>query len=111
MHSRLIKLPAIDAKLLGPLARLSTSVAARVRDGVLLLGLNVENESESIVGNVDATRSNFARSNDVAGVAQRGRYGAPARRLAYARIVTSVENAWREPGPVLGNARGGAAFR
>jgi hypothetical protein len=88
---RLIKLPSIDVSFFGPLARLSTSVDARVRDGVLLLGLNVENESESIVGNVDVL-VDFARSNDVAGVVNAAATALLLNDL-HTRIVTSVENA------------------
>jgi hypothetical protein len=64
---RLVRLPAIDVSFFGPLARMATSVDARVRSGVLLLGLNVDDESNSIVGDASAL-VDFARSNDVAGV-------------------------------------------
>ena len=63
---RLIKLPAIDVSFFGPLARMATSVQARVRNGALLVGLNVDNDDTSIVGNPGAL-IDFARSNDVAG--------------------------------------------
>ncbi len=58
---------------------------------MLLLGLNVENESESIVGNVDAL-VDFARSNDVAGVVNAAATALLLDDL-HTRIVTSVENA------------------
>lgn len=87
---RLVKLPAIDASFFGPLARLSTSVGARVRDGVLLLGLNVENESDSIVGNVDEL-VDFARSNDVAGVVNAAATALLLDDL-HTRIVTAIED-------------------
>jgi hypothetical protein len=64
---RLVKLPAIDVSFFGPLARMATSVDARVRNGVLLLGLNVDKDTHSIVGNAVALQD-FARSNDVAGI-------------------------------------------
>lgn len=64
---RLFRMPAIDVSFFGPLARLATSVQARVRNGVLLLGLNVDDDTRSIVGDPGAL-VDFARSNDVAGV-------------------------------------------
>jgi len=64
---RLFKLPSIAVSFFGPLARIATSIDARVGSGVLLLGLNVENDTDSIVGNVNAL-VDFARSYDVAGV-------------------------------------------
>lgn len=63
----LVPLPAIDVGFFGPLARLATSVAARVRNGVLLLGLNHVGDTESITGDA-AALADFARANDVAGV-------------------------------------------
>ncbi len=61
-----ITLPSIDASFLGPLARKTTSVAARVRNGVLLLGLNYADSSHALTGNTEILQD-FARSNDVAG--------------------------------------------
>jgi hypothetical protein len=86
---RLVKLPSIDVSFLGPLARLATSVDARVRNGVLLLGLNVENDSDSIVGDAGAL-VDFARSNDVAGVVNAA---AAALMLddVHTRLVTAIE--------------------
>ena len=64
---RVLTLPSIDVSFFGPLAPLVTSVDARVRNGVLLLGLNVDNDTDTIVGDPEAL-VDFARSNDVAGV-------------------------------------------
>lgn len=64
------KLPTIDISFLGPLVRLSTSVEAKVRPGVLLFGLNIEepdDPSKSIIGSINLL-ADFSRSNDVAGV-------------------------------------------
>jgi hypothetical protein len=59
--------PSIDVGYFGALATLATSVEARVREGVLLLGLNVADNTdhESIVGSADIL-ADFAGSNDVA---------------------------------------------
>ncbi|HEX6072988.1 MAG TPA: hypothetical protein VFY95_08275 [Sphingomicrobium sp.] len=62
-----IALPAIDASFLGPLVRKSTSVAGKVRNGVLLVGLNYTDDTHELVGDAEALQD-FARSNDVAGV-------------------------------------------
>ncbi len=64
---RLFKLPGIAVSFFGPLARIATSVDARVGNGVLLIGLNVDNDTDFIVGDVNAL-VDFARSYDVAGV-------------------------------------------
>ena len=64
---RQISLPSIDVSFFGPLARLATSIGARVRNGALLLGLNVDNDEVTIVGD-PTTLADFARGNDVAGV-------------------------------------------
>jgi hypothetical protein len=64
---QLVKLPTIDVAFLGPLARIATSVHARVRNNALLLGLNIENDDVSIVGNVNAL-TDFAQNHDLAGV-------------------------------------------
>jgi len=83
-------LPSIDASFFGPLARLATSVDARVRNGLLLLGLNVENDDDTIVGDVDAL-VDFARSNDVAGVVNADAVKLMLDELR-TRLVTAVEN-------------------
>ncbi len=86
---RLIKLPAIDVSFFGPLARMATSVDVRVRNGAVLLGLNVDDDTHSIVGNAGAL-VDFARSNDVAGVVN-----ADAAVLLlddlHTRMVTAIE--------------------
>lgn len=86
----LVKLPAIDVSFFGPVARMATSVDARVRNGVLLLGLDVEVEGTSIVGDASAL-FDFARSNDVGGVVN-----ADAAVLMlddlYTRMVTAIED-------------------
>lgn len=87
---RLIKLPAIDVSFFGPLARMATSVQARVRNGALLVGLNVDNDDTSIVGNPGAL-IDFARSNDVAGAVN------PAASLLllddlHTRMVKAIED-------------------
>lgn len=88
---RLIKLPSIDVSFFGPLVRLATSVDARVRNGILLLGLNVEGDAgPPIVGNPGAL-VDFARSNDLAGV-----INAAATPLLlddlHTRMVTAIED-------------------
>jgi hypothetical protein len=89
----LIKFPSIDVSFFGPLARLATSVDARVRNGVLLLGLNVEDDSGSIVGDAGAL-VDFARSNDVAGVVNADP-GAMALMLdnLHTQMLTAIEDA------------------
>lgn len=62
-----ISLPTIDVSFLGTVAQLATSVDARVRDGVLLLGLNFVGETKAFLGDVDQLQD-FARNYDVAGV-------------------------------------------
>jgi hypothetical protein len=62
-----ITLPSIDASFLGPVVRKATSVGARVRNGVLLLGVNYVDSSHDLTGSAEALQD-FARSNDVAGV-------------------------------------------
>lgn len=62
-----ITLPSIDASFLGPLVRKSTTVEGRVRNGVLLIGLNYFDDTHALGGDVEALQD-FARSNDVAGV-------------------------------------------
>lgn len=86
---RVVKLPAIDVSFFGPLARMATSVEARVRNGVLLLGLNVEGDSGSIVGNAEAL-ADFARSNDVAGVVNAAAAALMLDDL-HTRMVTAIE--------------------
>jgi hypothetical protein len=87
---RQITFPSIDVSFFGPLAGMATSVGARVRNGVLLLGLNVEDDDVSIVGDAGAL-VDFARSNDVAGVVN-----AAATELlldeVHTRMVTDVED-------------------
>jgi hypothetical protein len=102
---RLVKLPSIDVSFLGPLARMATSVDARVRNGVLLLGLNVEGESGSFVGNAGAL-VDFARSNDVAGVVNASVTALMLDDL-HTRMVTAIEDNdatldWLSVTPVAG---------
>jgi hypothetical protein len=61
-----IRLPSIDAAFLGPLVRLSDSIAARVRSGALLIGFNHSDDSHDLTGDPE-TLQDFAGSNDVAG--------------------------------------------
>ena len=62
-----ITLPSIDASFFGPLAKKVTSVGARVRNGVLLLGLNYVDPTHSLTGDAEGLQD-FAGSHDVAGV-------------------------------------------
>lgn len=62
-----IDLPTIDISFFGPLGELVTSAAARIRSGVLLLGLNVDNEDYSFIGE-EADLVDFALGYDLAGV-------------------------------------------
>jgi hypothetical protein len=62
-----ITLPSIDASFFGPLAKKVTSVGARVRNGVLLLGLNYVDTTHSLIGDAEGLQD-FAGSHDVAGV-------------------------------------------
>ncbi len=63
----LISLPSIDASFLGPIARKATTVDARVRDGVLLIGLNYTDTTHNLRGQPEIL-DDFALSNDVAAV-------------------------------------------
>lgn len=85
-----ITLPSIDASFLGPLAPKSTSVAARVRNGVLLLGLNYVDSSHDLVGDPEALQD-FARSNDVAGVVHADAVDVLLDQL-HTRLVDGVED-------------------
>lgn len=86
---KVLKLPSVDVSFLGPLGRIATKVEARVRSGALLLGLNVANETDTIVGEV-AALADFARTNDVAGVVN-----AAATKLLlddlHTRLLTAVQ--------------------
>ncbi len=62
-----VSLPSIDASFLGPMVQLSSSVGARVRNGVLLLGLNYRDDDRTIAGSADSLQD-FAGSKDVAAV-------------------------------------------
>ena len=62
-----VTLPTIDASFLGPMTKKSTSVGARVRNGVLLIGLSYVDDTHSLAGNPEGLQD-FASSNDVAGV-------------------------------------------
>ena len=62
-----ITLPSIDASFFGPLARKATTVDARVRNGVLLIGLNYTDATHALTGDLEDLQD-FARSSDVAGV-------------------------------------------
>ena len=62
-----ITLPSIDASFLGPLTRKSTTVDARVRNGVLLIGLNYTDDMHALNGDPEGLQD-FALSNDVAGL-------------------------------------------
>ncbi len=62
-----VSLPSIDASFLGPLARKATTVDARVRNGVLLIGLNYTDDTHALSGDLGVLQD-FARSNDVAAV-------------------------------------------
>jgi hypothetical protein len=83
------QLPTIDLSFFGPLVRLATSVMARVRPGVLLLGLNVGSDSDPIVGDVEAL-ADFARGNDVAGVVNPAATALLLDDL-HTRMVTDIE--------------------
>lgn len=62
-----VTLPSIDASFLGSMARRASSVDARVRSGVLLIGLSYADATHNLFGDVEALQD-FAGSNDVAGV-------------------------------------------
>jgi hypothetical protein len=85
-----ITLPSIDASFLGPLAHKSSSVAARVRNGALLLGLNYTDASHSLVGDAEVLQD-FARGNDVAGVVHPGAVDVMLDEL-HTRLVEGVED-------------------
>jgi hypothetical protein len=61
-----ITLPSIDASFFGPLVQKSTSIDGRVRNGVLLIGLNCDDADHELIGNPESLQD-FAQSNDVAG--------------------------------------------
>lgn len=62
-----VTLPSIDASFFGPITKKSTGVSARVRNGVLLLGLDFTDDTHSLIGNAD-NLNDFSLGNDVAGV-------------------------------------------
>jgi hypothetical protein len=62
-----VTMPTIDASFLGPIASKASSVASRVRDGALLLGLNYRDQHQQFTGDPEELRD-FAINYDVAGV-------------------------------------------
>lgn len=84
-----ITLPSIDASFLGPMARKANSVEARVRNGLLLLGLNYVDANHTLTGD-PAALQDFARSNDVAGVVHSAAVDVLLDEL-HARLVEGVE--------------------
>lgn len=66
---RQVELPTIDIGFLGPVLTAVNNMTAhsRVVDGALLLGLNIESDDVTTVGDVDGL-ADFARDNDVAAV-------------------------------------------
>lgn len=63
----LLNLPTVDLSFFGPVVQKATSVAARVVDGALLIGLNTGDDTVPISGDV-AQLVDFAGGDDVAGV-------------------------------------------
>lgn len=61
-----VSLPSIDASFLGALVAKSTSILGRVRNNVLLIGLNYVDDRHNLVGDPEGLQD-FAGSNDVAG--------------------------------------------
>lgn len=86
-----VSLPSIDASFLGPLARKANEVFARVRNGVLLLGLTYVDDDHSLIGDANALQD-FARSNDVAGVVNADAVDILLDEL-HTRLVEGVEDA------------------
>jgi hypothetical protein len=64
---QVIKLPSIDVSFLGPLGRMATQIDGVVRNGTLLLGFAIDNDTATIVGSPPALQD-FAGSHDIAGV-------------------------------------------
>jgi hypothetical protein len=64
---RVIKLPSIDVSFLGPLGRMATQIDGVVRNGTLLLGFTIDNDTQTIAGSPPALQD-FAGSHDIAGV-------------------------------------------
>jgi hypothetical protein len=62
-----IALPSIDASFLGGIVDKATEAFGRVRNGVLLIGLEYVDPDHNLVGDPDDLQD-FAGSNDVAGV-------------------------------------------
>jgi hypothetical protein len=62
-----IALPSIDGSFLGALVAKSASIMGRVRDNVLLIGINYADDRHSLVGDPESLQD-FAGSNDVAGI-------------------------------------------
>ena len=88
---RLVTLPSIDVSFFGPLAGMATTVAAKVRNGSLLLGLNIEGDADpQFVGDPEAL-FDFARSNDLAGVVNAAATDLLLEEL-HTRMVTDIEN-------------------
>lgn len=62
-----ITLPSIDVGFLGPIGPLARTVLGKVRNGALLLGFNLDNDTTTIIGDVESL-ADFAGSHDLAGV-------------------------------------------
>jgi len=61
-----VSLPSIDASFLGALVEKSDTIVGRVRNNVLLIGLNYTDDHHNLTGDPEALQD-FANSNDVAG--------------------------------------------
>ena len=62
-----IALPSIDVSFLGPIGPQAQTVKGKVRNGALLLGFNVDNDTATIIGDPGALLD-FAGSNEIAAV-------------------------------------------
>ena len=63
-----IKLPSVNIAFLGSVLNVvSTAASARVRQGVVLIGLSIESDPLTLVGDADLLQE-FARNNDLAAV-------------------------------------------
>ena len=64
----LVKLPRIDISFLGSIVTVANmTAAARVRQGAVMIGLDIETDTVTIKGDIDLL-TDFARNNDIAAV-------------------------------------------
>jgi hypothetical protein len=62
-----ITLPSIDVSFLGPIGTQARTVKGKVRNGALLLGFNIDNDTTTIIGDPEALQD-FAGGYAIAGV-------------------------------------------